>query len=142
MTEPDITSLCLDRAGIRAASGDLEAEIMEAVWRRPLDEGVTVREVWGEIHPKRAIMYTTVTRLARKRLLVTERKGHAYEYKSTLGRDAFRNRFVAGALDRFLINFSGATPEHIRQMDDPLIQWRITRLLEDIERRRGAEESE
>ncbi len=41
MSEPDITTLRLDQPGIRAALGDLEAEIMDAVWRRPNGVWVT-----------------------------------------------------------------------------------------------------
>lgn len=144
MPEPNLTNLRLDRPGIRAALGDLEADIMEVVWSRPSDEGVTVRAVWEAIHPKRSIMYTTVmntmTRLARKQLLVTERKGLAYVYRPTLDRDAFVDRFVAGALERLLTNFSGATRDRLSQVTDPALQDRIAKLVGDIERRRNAEE--
>lgn len=146
MTEPDITTLRLDRPGIRAALGDLEAEVMEEVWRRPPSEGITVREVWEELHQKRSIMYTTVmntmTRLARKGLLVAEHKEPAYIYRAALTRDAFIDRFVGEALERLLANFSGATRAHLRQLDDPALQQRLVRLLEDLERRRADEESE
>ncbi len=144
MTEPDITNLHLDRPGIRAALGDLEAEIMEVVWARPVGEGITVREVWDEIHPKRAIMYTTVmntmTRLARKGLLAAEREERAYVYRATTSREDFVDRFVGGALERLLVNFGGATLAHLNRLDDPTLQARLARLLEDIERRRSVEE--
>ncbi len=144
MTEPDITNLHLDRPGIRAALGDLEAEIMEVVWARPVGEGITVREVWDEIHPQRAIMYTTVmntmTRLARKGLLAAEREERAYVYRATTSREEFVDRFVGGALERLLVNFGGATLAHLKRLDDPTLQARLARLLEDIERRRSAEE--
>ncbi len=144
MTEPDITNLHLDRPGIRAALGDLEAEIMEVVWARPVGEGITVREVWDEIHPKRAIMYTTVmntmTRLARKGLLAAEREERAYVYTATTSREEFVDRFVGGALERLLVNFGGATLAHLKRLDDPTLQARLARLLEDIERRRSVEE--
>ncbi len=144
MTEPDITNLHLDRPGIRAALGDLEAEIMEVVWTRPVGEGITVREVWDEIHPKRAIMYTTVmntmTRLARKGLLAAEREERAYVYRAITTREEFIDRFVGGALERLLLNFGGATLAHLKRLDDSTLQARLARLLEDIERRRSVEE--
>ncbi len=144
MTEPDITNLHLDRPGIRAALGDLEAEIMEVVWARPVGEGITVREVWDEIHPQRAIMYTTVmntmTRLARKGLLAAEREERAYVYRATTSREEFVDRFVGGALERLLVNFGGATLAHLNRLDDPTWQARLARLLEDIGRRRSVEE--
>lgn len=143
MTEPDINLLRLDRPGIRAVLGDLEAEIMEAVWRRPAGDGVTVREVWVEIYPKRAIMYTTVmntmARLARKGLLATERKEPAYIYRAILSRDEFIDRFVGEALEQLLANFGGVAHAHLR-VDDPALKARLAQLLDGIERRRAAEE--
>lgn len=144
MTEIDIATLHLDRPGIRAALGDLEAEIMELVWQRPAGEGVTVREIWEQLRPTRAIMYTTVmntmTRLARKGLLVAERKEPAYVYTAALDREAFIDRFVGEALERLLSSFGGAAAAHLRQVDDPAIQERLARLLKEVEARRAAEE--
>lgn len=146
MTDPGITTLRLDRPGIRAALGDLETEIMEAVWRRPASDGVSVREVWEEIHAKRALMYTTVmstmTRLARKGLLVADRNGQAYIYRASLSRGEFIDRFVGEALERLLANFGGETRGHLQRLSDPTLQARLAQLLDDIERRRNAEESD
>lgn len=144
MTEPDITTLRLDRPGVRAALGDLEAEIMEAVWQRPAGAGITVREIWEEIHQKRSLMYTTVmntmSRLGRKGLLAAEHKEPAYVYRAVLTQDEFVDRFVGGAIERLLINFSGTTSAHLRRLNDPALRTGLARLLEDIERRRAAEE--
>jgi len=144
MHEPDINRLHLDRPGVLAALGDLEANVMEAVWARAPGEGITVREVWDEIRPRRPIMYTTVmntmTRLARKGLLTTERKGPAYRYQATMTREAFVDRFVAGALERLLLNFAGPTSAYVTQVHDPAVQLRLERLLEDIRRQRSLEE--
>lgn len=144
MTEPDITTLRLDRPGIRAALGDLEAEVMEAVWQRPPGQGVTVREVWEEIHARRGVMYTTVmntmSRLAHKGLLLADRKETAYVYRPALTRDEFVERFVGDALERLLANFGGAALSHLRQLADPAVQARLAQLLASIERRRAAEE--
>src|SRR5437870_5042023 len=144
MTDPSVTTLRLDQPGIRAALGDLEAEIMEAVWRRPNGDWVTVREIWDELHPKRSIMYTTVmntmTRLARKRLLVAERRGKAFAYRPALSRDAFVDHFVSEAIEHLLLNFSGATRSRLRGVTDPARQERLVRLLQDVESQRAAEE--
>lgn len=144
MTELDITTLHLDQPGIRAALGELETEIMEAIWQRPPDAGVTVREVWEALFPKRPIMYTTVmntmTRLARKGLLSAERREPAFVYRAVLSRDAFVERFVGQALERLLVNFGGATLASLRRLDDPALQTRLARVLADVERRRDAEE--
>src|SRR6266581_1685779 len=135
MSEPDITTLRLDQPGIRAALGDLEAEIMDAVWRRPNGVWVTVREIWDELHPQRGIMYTTVmntmTRLARKRLLVAERRGKAFAYRPALSREA---------IEHLMLNFSGATRSRLRRVTDPAQQERLMRLLQGIESERTTEE--
>ena len=90
-----------DRHGLRMVLGDLEAEIMEAVWQRPPGTGITVREIWDELYPKRLIMYTTVmntmTRLARKGLLHSERVGQPFVYRAALSHDAFVDHFVGEA---------------------------------------------
>ena len=144
MSDPDITTLRLDQPGIRAALGDLEAAIMDAVWRRPNGQWVTVREIWDELHPTRGIMYTTVmntmTRLGRKRLLVAERRGKAFVYRPALSRDAFVDHFVGEAIEHLLVNFSGATRSRLRRVTDPARQERLVRLLEEIESQRGTEE--
>lgn len=144
MAEPEITTLRLDRPGIRAALGDLEAEIMEIVWAQPPGEAITVRDVFETLYERRRIAYTTVmntmARLARKGLLVAERKEPAYLYRAALKRDEFIDRFVGHALEKLLVNFSGAALAHLARLDDPAVQARLARLLNGIEQRRHAEE--
>ena len=143
MAKLDITTLRLDRPGVRAVLGDLEAEVMEIVWGRGPGETVTVRDVWDELYPRRAVMYTTVmntmTRLARKGLLAAARDERAYVYRAALDREVFVDRFVAGALERLLLNFGGATRAHLGRLDDPGVRARVERLTEEIERRRTEE---
>ena len=140
----DITTLRLDRPGLSAALGDLEAELMELVWRRPAGAKVTVREIWQELYPKHPVMYTTVmntmTRLARKGLLGTEKQGIAFAYSAQLTREAFIDRFVGGALERLLSNFGGAALSQIETIDDPRLQARLVELLEQAAKRRPNEE--
>jgi predicted transcriptional regulator len=134
----------LDRPGLGAALGDLEAELMESPPHRPAGEAVTVREVWEALYPSHPVMYTTVmntmTRLARKGLLVAEKKGIAFAYTAQLSRDAFVDRFVGGALERLLANFSGTTQARLKQIDDPEMQARLAKLLEEVGARRASEQ--
>jgi len=136
-----MTTLRLDRPGVGAALGDLEAEIMESVWRRPAAEAVTVRVIWEDLYPKHPVMYTTVmntmTRLAKKGLLVTERKGIAFLYTAALTREAFVDQFVGGALERLLANFCGPTLARLKDMADPDLQARLARLLDEASARRN-----
>lgn len=149
--EPDvdisITTLHLDQPGLRAALGELEAEVMERVWRREAGVPVTVREVWQELYPSRPVMYTTVmntmTRLARKGLLSAEKAGQAFLYRPTLDRDAFVDRVLGDALERLLVNFGGPGRSRLgRLQQDPALRERLARLLEDLDERRVAEEQE
>lgn len=143
MSELDIATLHLDRPGIRAALGDLEADIMERVWQRPSGQGVTVREIWEELRAERSLMYTTImntmTRLARKGLLVAERREPAFVYRAALTREAFVDRFVGGALERLLVNFGGAAAARLRGQGDPDVAARLARLLDQIAQRRAGE---
>src|SRR5947207_8973311 len=83
-TGPDISVFRPDRPGIRKVLGDLEAEIMELVWARPVEQGTTVRDIFEVLYERRRISYTTVmntmTRLAKKRLLRVEKQDQAYVY--------------------------------------------------------------
>ncbi len=83
-SEPDISTFRTDRPGIRKVLGDLEAEIMELIWARPVGQGTMVRDVFEILYERRRIAYTTVmntmTRLARKNLLRVEKKDQAYVY--------------------------------------------------------------
>ena len=58
--EPDISVFRPDRPGIRKVLGDLEAEIMELVWARPVGQGTTVRDIFEILYERRRIAYTTV----------------------------------------------------------------------------------
>ena len=86
--EPEITVFRPDRPGIRKVLGDLEAEIMELVWERPIDAGTTVREVFEVVYARRQLAYTTImntmTRLAKKNLLRAEKHEQAYVYLSLI----------------------------------------------------------
>ena len=141
---PEISVVRLDRAGIRKALGDLEAEIMELVWARTGDQGMTVRDVFAPLRKRRKIAYTTVmttmARLARKRLLRTETRGQAYVYFPTVTQDQFISGFVGRILEDLLVSFSGATVKRMKALSDPRASARARQLLARIARRRAAEE--
>ena len=145
-TDPDISVFRPDRPGIRKVLGDLEAEIMELVWTRPLEQGTTVREVFEVLYERRRIGYTTVmntmTRLAKKRLLRVEKSDTAYVYYPYLTRPEFVSRFVGRILEDLFVNFSGATREGLDALPDQQAADRARMLLDEIARCRAAEEGE
>ncbi len=140
----DISVFRPDRPGIRKVLGDLEADIMEVIWARPAGEGITVREVFEALYERRRIAYTTVmntmARLARKRLLAVEKDDQAYVYHSTLSQEEFVSRFVERILESLLVSFTGPTLQGIGALADPATAERAQRLLDEIQRRRAAEE--
>ena len=144
--EPDISVFRPDRPGIRKVLGDLEAEIMELVWARPAGHGTTVRDVFEVLYERRRIAYTTVmntmARLARKHLLRAEKADQAYVYYPNLTEEEFVSRFVGRILENLLVSFSGATLAGVEALKDPQAAARARELLEEIARRRAAEEGE
>ena len=83
--------------GARSALYDLEAEIMEVVWRH-FSEAFTVRDVFERMERERDLAYTTVMtvvdRLAKKGLLSQERAGKTYIYRALVGRESFMSTVV------------------------------------------------
>ncbi len=148
--EPEMNVFRPDRPGIRKVLGDLEAEIMELVWSRPVGQGTAVRDVFEILYERRhergRIAYTTVmntmTRLARKNLLRVEKKDLAYIYYPTLTQQEFISRFVGRILEDLFVNFSGATREGVHALSDPQAAACAQQLLDEITRRRAAEEGE
>ncbi len=133
-----------NRVGIRKVLGDLEAEILELVWKKADDAGVTARDLYEELRLRRPIAYTTVTttmqRLHKKGLLECDRHEQAYVYSPKMDREQFIERFVGRILDDLLVSFSGAALSHLASKADPEERERVADLLERIvERRRRGE---
>lgn len=76
--------------GLRKVFGELEAGIMEAVWRRGR---VTVQDVWRELRKERELAYATVKtvmgRLAEKGYLRRRTEERAHVFEPTRTREAF-----------------------------------------------------
>jgi predicted transcriptional regulator len=143
--EPEITIFHLDRPGIRKVLGDLEAEIMELIWERPVEQGTMVRDVFEVLHERRRLAYTTVmntmTRLAKKHLLRVEKKDQAYVYYPALTQQEFIDRFVSRILQDLLVNFSGRETEGLKTLPERQTTGHLQQLLLEIERRRKEEEA-
>ena len=144
--EPDISVFRTDRPGIRKVLGDLEAEIMEFIWSRPADQGLTVRDVFEVFYERRHMAYTTImntmTRLAKKNLLRVEKHDQAFIYFPNYSEEEFISRFVERILVDLLVSFSGATRKGIDELPDPAAAVRARQLLDEIARRRSAEEED
>jgi predicted transcriptional regulator len=143
--EPDITTFRPDRPDIRKVLGDLEAEIMEAIWARPSDQGTLVRDIFEVLSTRRRIAYTTVmntmTRLAKKHFLRVEKKEQSYLYYPTSTRQEFISRFVSHILDDLFVSFSGETLESIRALQYPEATAQARRMLDAITHQRLKKEN-
>ena len=143
--EPDISTFRPDRPGVRKVLGDLEAEIMDLIWARPVGQGTTVREVFEVLYERRRLAYTTVmntmTRLARKHMLRAEKADQAYVYFPNFTQEEFIARFVSRILEDLVLNFGGAVSHGLAQMRDPVARQQTEHLLAELERRRTAEEA-
>ena len=143
-SEPDISVFRPDRPGIRKVLGDLEAEIMELIWARPLDQGTTVRDIFEILYDRRRVAYTTVmntmTRLAKKNFLRVEKRDQTYVYYPHFTEQEFVSQFVDRILKDLIFNFSGATMESLRALPDSEGVRLMRQRLDELTRRRVEEE--
>lgn len=142
--EPEINVFHPDRSGIRQVLGDLEAEIMELIWVRPSGQGTTVREIFEVLYERRRLAYNTIqstmSRLAKKRILRVEKEEHTYIYYPTLTQPEFTSRFVGRILAGLLSNFTGGTGEQLLTLSDSQAAERAQQLIEEIGRRKISQE--
>lgn len=81
--------------------GELEARIMQVVWRRGAP--ATVHEILSDLDEGRPIAYTTaitvIERLRGKGWLDRERDGRSYRYRSVRSEEDYAASLMAQALD-------------------------------------------
>lgn len=86
--------------------GDLQAAVMEIIWRR---ESATVREVVDELNKKRPLAYTTVltlvSRLWSRGLLKREPEGRGFRYRPAKSRDDLLADLSDQLIDRLFADF-------------------------------------
>lgn len=95
---------------------DLEAFIMDAVWRL---EQATVRDVQTDLKPKRPMAYNTVLTMMRilrtKGFLRSRREGRTDVYEATVTREQIAKSSLNEILNRF---FSGSALALVSQLLD------------------------
>jgi predicted transcriptional regulator len=107
--EPDLSVFKLDKRGIEQALGQLEAQVMEAVW--DAGEPVCVEDVRSRLeeHGKDAAyttIMTTMSRLHDKDLLEREQRGRAYYYVPALSRSELSDNVTRRVIDGLLSSFA------------------------------------
>lgn len=118
---------------------------MELIWAAPAGQAITVREIFEVLYERRHLAYTTVmgtmARLAKKGVLRVEKAEQAYLYAPTLTQEEFVSRIVGSLLQNLLVSFSGATLASVQALPDGQQAARARQLLDEITRRRAAEEA-
>lgn len=107
--EPDLSVFKLDKRGIEQALGELEAQVMEAIW--DAGEPVSVEDVRARLeeHGKDAAyttIMTTMSRLHDKDLLQREQRGRAYYYWPALSRSELSDNVTRRVIDGLLSSFA------------------------------------
>ena len=92
-----------ERGGGPLPGGELELELLQALWRR---RRATVRELFEEVGEPRGIVYTTVAkvldRMLEKQLVAREREGRTYAYEPLAPRAATQRALARRLIDRLV----------------------------------------
>jgi predicted transcriptional regulator len=126
--------------GLRKILGDLEADVMEALWACGQ---ATVRDVHARLAAAdRALAYTTVmtvmSRLAAKGLLEQRKDGAAYVYMPAASKEEFTRRTVGTVLSELLDDFTAPAMSQfvdlVGEQDDAAIE-ALAKAIEEKRRR-------
>ncbi|HUR06652.1 MAG TPA: BlaI/MecI/CopY family transcriptional regulator [Nonomuraea sp.] len=128
------------KKGLRKILGDLEADVMEAIW---VLGTATVHDVHQRLaDANRELAYTTVmtvmSRLADKGLLEKQKGGQAYVYRPASTREEFTKRTVGTVLSELLDDFTAPAMsqfvELVGEQDDAVIE-ALAKAIEEKRRR-------
>ena len=128
------------KKGLRKILGDLEADVMEAIWALGR---ATVHDVHQRLaDANRELAYTTVmtvmSRLADKGLLDKRKDGAAYVYVPAASREEFTRRTVSTVLSELLDDFTAPAMsqfvELVGEQDDAVIE-ALAKAIEEKRRR-------
>jgi predicted transcriptional regulator len=120
---PDITVFRTGKPGLRKVLGDLEADIMAAIWQRGTGAAVTVRDVLEDLQGSRDSAYTTVMTvmgvLVKKGLLTSKKAGLAHRYEATCSEAEFTDAAVGRVVRELMADFAGPALAHFSQAIEP-----------------------
>lgn len=96
------------REAVESALGDLEREVMEAIWRRG---ETSVREIHAAFDERAAYttLMTTLDRLHKKGLLDRRKEGRAFLYAPRISREEFTHSVAKDVIDGLLGQTNGET---------------------------------
>ena len=122
--------LRLNAHGVARGLGDLEAEIMEVVWRQ--DGDLTIRDVCDGIG--RPLSFNTVMTvmniLMKKGLLVRSGSRRSYVYRAALGREEFVTHLAQQVFRGLLEDFGDLAAAGFIEASDVIDEVQLNSLLE------------
>ena len=120
--------------------GPLEQDVMDVVWRL---RDVTVRDVHVELSATREIAYTTVmttmSRLARKGILLRDTADLAHRYRPVVSRDQYARGAVGDVLSWLLERYPEPAVAYLADVVDELDDVTLDQLRDAVARRRAQE---
>jgi predicted transcriptional regulator len=126
------------KKGLRKILGDLETDVMEAVWAAG---EATVRDVHERLNAAhRELAYTTVmtvmSRLSEKGLLDKQKDGAAYVYVPAMSKEEFTRRTVGTVLSELLEDFTAPAMSQLVDFVGEQDEAALEALAEAIEKKR------
>ena len=126
------------KIGLKKVLGDLEAEVMQVIWKK---DQSTVREVYEQLCLEKNLAYTTVmtimSRLADKGLLTKAAHGNAYIYTPAVSEAEFSKMVVSEVLDGLLEEFAEPALSHMVEKLGSEDSARLSKLEEIIKEHRS-----
>jgi predicted transcriptional regulator len=122
-TPERLHSFKLDQRGLARVFGELEAEIMDVVWRLGEPTVAEVCEALGPDMNYKTVM-TVMNRLVAKRVLVRRRSGRAFVYVAAESREAFLSKVSRLVVEGLLQDFGAvAVAQFVDALDtvDPAL---------------------
>ena len=114
MTAPSDIKFRFNPSASRKVLGPLEGEIMDLVWEQGR---TTVSAVHKALREKKDIAYTTVmttmSRLAKKRLLDQDRSSSVYLYSPSLSKNDFERYVVMGVINALIEDYGDVVAEYL-----------------------------
>jgi predicted transcriptional regulator len=123
----------LDRSGLARVFGELEAEVMEAVWELGSPTVGEVCDRLGETANYKTVM-TVMNRLVEKQSLIRRRDSRAFRYVAAESRASFEERVSRQVAEGLLEEFGAlALAQFVDAVDavDPELLARLLALVEE-----------
>lgn len=127
-------------ASLETLLGPLEQDVMDVVWRL---RDATVRDVHADLVADREIAYTTVmttmSRLARKGMLLRDTTDLAHRYRPVVSRDQYARGAVGDVLTWLLERYPEPAVAYLADVVDELDDVTLDQLRDAVARRRAQE---